>query len=86
MSLNERIVALARERFGEADPHYAAALNTLATFLQFTGPLDRAEQLLRQSLAIDLAALGPDHPDVVTRECNLALVLLDKATPPRPQN
>jgi CHAT domain-containing protein/tetratricopeptide (TPR) repeat protein len=74
----ERIVALSRERFGEADPRYAAALNGLATFLQFTGSLDRAEQLLRLSLAIDVAALGPDHPDVATREANLALVLLDK--------
>jgi len=51
----ERIVALTRERFGEADPRYAGALNGLATFLQFTGSLDRAEQLLRQALAIDLA-------------------------------
>jgi CHAT domain-containing protein/tetratricopeptide (TPR) repeat protein len=74
----ERIVVLARERFGEADPRYAAALNGLATFLQFTGSLDRAEELLRQSLAIDISALGPDHPDVATREANLALVLLDK--------
>ncbi len=69
---------MSRERFGEADPRYAAALNGLATFLQFTGSLDRAEQLLRLSLAIDVAALGPDHPDVATREANLALVLLDK--------
>jgi CHAT domain-containing protein/tetratricopeptide (TPR) repeat protein len=74
----ERIVELSRERFGEADPRYAAALNGLATFLQFTGSFDRAEQLLRQSLAIDISALGPDHPDVATREANLALVLLDK--------
>jgi CHAT domain-containing protein/Flp pilus assembly protein TadD len=74
----ERIVALSRENYGEADPRYAAALNGLATFLQFTGSLDQAEQLLRQSLAIDLSVLGPDHPDVATREANLALVLLDK--------
>lgn len=74
----DRIVAISRERYGEADPRYAAALNGLATFLQLTGSLDRAEQLLRQSLAIDLAALDPDHPDVATREANLALVLLDK--------
>jgi CHAT domain-containing protein len=74
----ERIVALTRERFGDKDPRYAAALNGLATFLQFTGSLDRAEQLLRQSLAIDIAVLGPDHPDVATRKANLALVLLDK--------
>jgi CHAT domain-containing protein/Tfp pilus assembly protein PilF len=74
----ERIVMLSRERYGETDPRYAAALNGLATFLQFTGALDRAEQLLRQSLEIDIAALGPDHPDVATREVNLALVLLDK--------
>jgi len=74
----ERIVELSRERFGEADPRYAAALNGLATFLQFTGSFNRAEQLLRQSLAIDISALGPDHPDVATREANLALILLDK--------
>ena len=69
------------ERYGEADPRYAAALNGLATFLQLTGSLDRAEELLRRSLAIDLAALGPDHPDVATRQANLALVLLDKDNP-----
>ncbi|HYM73849.1 MAG TPA: CHAT domain-containing tetratricopeptide repeat protein [Stellaceae bacterium] len=79
--VTERIVALTRERYGEADPRYAAALNGLATFLQFTGALDRAEKLLRQSLAIDLAALGPDHPDVATRRGNLALVLLDEDNP-----
>ena len=78
----ELIVALTRECFGEADPRYAAALNGLATFLQFTGSLDRAEQSLRQALAIDLVALGPDHPDVATREANLALVLLDKDNVP----
>jgi CHAT domain-containing protein/Tfp pilus assembly protein PilF len=77
----ERIVALNRERYGDTDPRYAAALNGLATFLQFTGALDRAEALLRDSLRIDLAALGPDHPDVATRQANLALVLLDKDNP-----
>jgi tetratricopeptide (TPR) repeat protein len=77
----ERILTLSGERYGEADPQYAAALNGLATFLQLTGSLDRAEELLRRSLAIDLAALGPDHPDVATREANLALVLLDKDNP-----
>jgi CHAT domain-containing protein/tetratricopeptide (TPR) repeat protein len=46
--------------------------------LQFTGSLDQAEQLLRQSLAIDLSVLGPDHPEIATRAANLALVLLDK--------
>src|SRR5436190_3119340 len=55
--LAERLVALSGERYGEADPRYGAALNGLATFLQLTGSLDRAEELLRHSLTIDLAAL-----------------------------
>ena len=78
VQLAERLVALSGRRYGEADPRYAAALNGLATFLQLTGSLDRAEELLRRSLAIDLAALGTDHPDVAIRQANLALVLLDK--------
>jgi tetratricopeptide (TPR) repeat protein len=78
IAIAERILSLSRERYGEADPHYAGALNALATFLQLTGSLDRAEQLLRQSLTIDEAALGPDHPETAMRRGNLALVLLDK--------
>ena len=53
LPLSERPVELTKARFGENDARYAASLNGLATFLQFTGSLDRAEQLLRQALAID---------------------------------
>jgi CHAT domain-containing protein len=53
----------------------ASSLNNLATLLKYTGRYFEAEPLLRKSLTIREATLGPNHPVVATSLGNLALLL-----------
>jgi tetratricopeptide (TPR) repeat protein len=50
-------------------------LDRAATYLQVHARLAQARSLAERALAIDEAALGPDHPTVATRLNNLALIL-----------
>jgi tetratricopeptide (TPR) repeat protein len=52
-------------------------LDHAATYLQGRAQLTQAKDLSQRALAIDEAALGPDHPDVAVRRNNLGSVLLD---------
>jgi hypothetical protein len=52
-------------------------LNNLASLLQNEGDYEGAEPLFRRALAIDLIALGPNHPVTMTIKTNLQ-VLIDK--------
>ena len=53
---------------------YATSLNNLGALYRERGEYDRAEELLRRALAIDQAALGPQHPTCVAELANLALL------------
>ena len=52
-------------------------LDRAATYLQVHARLADARPLAERAVAIDEAALGPDHPGVAVRLSNLALILRD---------
>ena len=61
-------------------------MNNLASGYQAAGQLDRALPLLEETLALQKAKLGPDHPDTLTSMNNLAIGYqaagqLDRALP-----
>ncbi len=67
------------EKYRERDPNfYLIALNVLATHEMDKGSLDVAESLMRRSLALREAALGPAHPNVSVARHNLGRVLYEK--------
>ena len=53
----------------------ANRLNNLAMLLQATNRVAKAEPLMRRTLAIFEASLGPDHPQAVTARDNLAALV-----------
>ena len=55
----------------------ATAANNLALLLLDTNRIEEAEPLMRQALAIDVAAFGNQHPKVAIRLNNLASLLKD---------
>ncbi|CAN0540423.1 unnamed protein product, partial [Ectocarpus sp. 12 AP-2014] len=50
--------------YGADHPEVATTLNNLAGLLETQGEYTAAETLYERSLAIQEAALGPEHPDV----------------------
>ena len=61
-------------------------MNNLAAAYQAAGKLDRALPLFEETLALQKAKLGPDHPDTLTSMNNLAVAYqaagkLDRALP-----
>jgi esterase/lipase superfamily enzyme/Tfp pilus assembly protein PilF len=72
--LAQQYAGLAKEKFGENSPRYAAALSWLAAIAQDLGRYDVAEAHYKRILEIDETALGQGHADV-GRDCNnLALL------------
>ncbi|MGA0925448.1 MAG: tetratricopeptide repeat protein, partial [Lutimaribacter sp.] len=53
-------------------PIVAIRLNNLAELFRDMGRLEDAEPMYQRALAIDMAALGPNHPNVATYLNNLA--------------
>ena len=53
----------------------AIRLNNLANLLEDTNRLVEAEPLYRRALKINEASYGPDHPNTVTAQENLAALL-----------
>lgn len=56
----------------------AQTLNNLAALARSQRRLDAAEGLYREALALRLASLNPDHPDVAKMHNNLGKLLLDR--------
>jgi len=53
--------------------HFASLLGT---FLQYTGELDEAEEMLAWAVKFQVAATGPEHPDALSLRNNYAGLLL----------
>lgn len=70
----KRYVDLARQRFGEARPEFAAALNELALSKMRLGHIPEAEALFKQAIAISEKTLGPDSLDLGERLSNLGVL------------
>lgn len=68
----ERYVARARETKGDESPEYASALSWLAFVNEQQRQQAKAEDLLKQALAIREATYGPNHPLVAASLTNLA--------------
>jgi CHAT domain-containing protein len=74
LPLAERLVALAKSRYGEASPDYANALEQLAANHFFRQDYARAEPIYQQVLVIRERALGPAHESVLAVLDTLASV------------
>ncbi len=70
-----RDVAIARNQL-------AQTLNNLAALARSQRRLDAAEGLYREALALRLASLNPNHPDVAKMHNNLGKLLLDRGDAP----
>ena len=64
-----------RALFGENSFHVAHALNELSNMLSDKGDLAGAERALRQSLAIRMETVGPQHRDTLIVQHNLLVTL-----------
>jgi len=64
LPLQERILELHREAFGERHLKYGRSLSQVALIHKMMGDTERAEQLLEQVLRIVQEAEGAGHPDV----------------------
>lgn len=73
--VEEDLVALSRQTYGESHEKTATALNNLASSLRAVGNLKSAEPLFRQALEIDAKTIGMDHPDYAIHLNNLAGLL-----------
>jgi CHAT domain-containing protein/tetratricopeptide (TPR) repeat protein len=72
-SLVKESVELSRRVYGNEDPVFAHALNSLARIYFSRSENDAARQTWEQVLSIRRKALGPDHPDVAAALNNLGL-------------
>jgi CHAT domain-containing protein/tetratricopeptide (TPR) repeat protein len=75
LAIAERMVAMAKARFGENAPHYAMALNALAMDLEALNRDPEAEPPLRNALAINQKNFGPDNPRGAVLLQRLAMLL-----------
>ncbi len=78
IKIDQDLLDLAQQQYGETDPKTITALNNLALSFHAEGNYTAAEQLYRQALALDAKTLGTDHPDYATNLNNLAGLLDDK--------
>jgi serine/threonine-protein kinase len=65
-----------REIFGERHEEFGAALIALAYAVELQGRLDQAQTLVEQGLAIVTAALGEEHPAVISATLDLVRIRL----------
>ena len=72
--LAERYLALAKERYGAAQPGAVPALLEVAFVLQQQGKFGEAEALLKEALAIRESAFGKLAPEVADSEEELAFL------------
>ena len=61
--LAEQLIGVCEEQFGEESAETARALTNLARVILQLGGVERAEPLLRRSMAIQEKVLPPTHPD-----------------------
>ncbi|WP_225885369.1 tetratricopeptide repeat protein [Leptolyngbya sp. KIOST-1] len=66
------LLAVVRDRLGEAHPNVATSLNNLAELYRSQGRYSEAEPLFQEALALRKQLLGEAHPDVATSLNNLA--------------
>ncbi|PRP99890.1 serine/threonine-protein kinase [Enhygromyxa salina] len=69
--LYERALTIYTELYGEGHLNLAASHNNIAILLHLEGQLEAAEQRLVQAVEIEERALGPNHPELVTKLANL---------------
>lgn len=74
----EERLAIHRRILGDVPYEITVSLEDLATLLQYSGDLDRAEALFRESLEIRRELLGDRHVEVGATLNNLALLLQTK--------
>jgi tetratricopeptide (TPR) repeat protein/CHAT domain-containing protein len=72
--LAENVLTIRKKVLGEAHPHYALSLNSLANLYYSQGAYAQAEPLFRQALAIQKKVLGEAHPDYAASLSNLAFL------------
>ena len=65
-----------RKLLGDEHPAVAFTLGNLAVLLKEKGEYEEAEQLLRQSIAMNRKLLGDEHPDLAWDLNSLALLLV----------
>ena len=80
IALLEKAVAMHRALWGtQPYPDFAASLNDLGLMLYYdNSDYARAEQLLRESMAMKRKLLGDKHPEIATSLSNIADVLHNK--------
>jgi tetratricopeptide (TPR) repeat protein len=83
-AFKEATLTLTTSEFGPDAAETATALNNLALTYERLARSTEAEPLYRRAIEIDEKALGKEHPDVATRCNNLASLLQDRASMPRP--
>jgi hypothetical protein len=74
-SLEEQVLAISREAFGERHPDTLRAMGNLAGTLSSMGDDAAARPLQEQVLAIRRGTLGDRHPDTLRAMGNLARTL-----------
>jgi Flp pilus assembly protein TadD len=79
--VSRKTFAIARRKFGPADPVTIAAEAALAINLAYAGKLAEAEKAFREVLQGDLATFGPDDLKTLHAETNLGAILLHENKP-----
>ncbi len=72
---------LAAQLFGKNDPRYLIATGNLGNLQRKLGNLDRADELLQESLSLRRSILGPKHRAVGNGLALLAALRLDQGRP-----
>ena len=73
--LYKQMVECRREAFGNADPFTLDGLHIWGRFLRVKGDFEEAKKILQETVAGREAVLGPDDPDTLTSQMELAEVL-----------
>jgi len=75
-SLNQRVLAMDRQLYGERHPHIADDLINLGAIQYEQGHFAEAERFDRQALAITRSFYGNDHPETASQITILARALI----------
>lgn len=74
LELNNDLLKLRREKFGEEHAEVAATLNNLGLVYFAKGEMSQAQLFYEQSLAIKEKLQGPNHPSSATTHLNLGRI------------